>query len=257
LRSLEEIGESTDEIWKLAQQYYEAARSAANLYAETGAVQHMSLAAMARGDLDTARRFARRGLELWDRGGFHLQHLYTAKAAALCDLYEGRVHASDQRFREIQLSLRASDLMRVPLVRVDVHQLSGQIALAIAWRDRSRREESLRSCERSARQLDREHRLDARAHALLLRAGIEVLRGREQAALPLLNEAIDACEQGEMVLRAACALLRKGELMQGDAGRECAERAARQIAEIGIREPRRWATMYALGFDVSEGRRAS
>jgi hypothetical protein len=257
LRSIEEIGEDAGEIWELAQQYYEAARSAANLYAETASVQHMSLAAMARGDLDTARRFARRGLELWNRPGFHLQHLYTAKAEALCDLYEGRVHASYQRFREIGSALRKSDLMRVPLVRVDVHQLSGQLALAMAWSDSTHREESLRSCERSARQLDREDRPDARAHALLLRAGIQVLRGREDAAVPLLDEAIGACEEGEMVLRAACAELRKGELLQGDEGRAYAERASARITEIGIREPRRWATMYALSFDLSERPRAA
>ncbi len=253
LRSMEEIGENGAQISDLAQQYYEAATSAANLYAEAAAVQHMSFAAMARGDLDTARSFARRGVELWDRGGFHLQHLYTVRAVALCDLYEGRPQASYHRFREIRSALRRSNLMRVPLVRVDVHQLSGLLALAMGARaDGANREESLRSCERSARQLDREQRPDARAHARLLRAGVHVLRQREEDALPLLDEAIGACEEGGMVLRAACALLRKGEILRGDAGRECVERAWKRIEEIGVREPRRWAAMYALGFDVTE-----
>jgi eukaryotic-like serine/threonine-protein kinase len=257
LRSLQEIGENAPLISELAQQYYEAAISAANIYTETAAMQHMSYAAMTRDDLDGARRFARRGVELWNRGSFHIQHLYNLRALAMCDLYEGRPQASHQRLHEIRSALRESNLMQVPLVRVDVHQLAGKLGLAMACGDRANREELLRSCEQSARRLDREKQSHARAHAHLLRAGVAILRGRAPSALAHLDRAIEVCQEDEMVLRGACALLCKGDLLGGDEGRECIARAEKRIEEIGIAEPRRWSAMYALGFDVTERRRTA
>jgi hypothetical protein len=57
-----------------------------------------------------------------------------------------------------------------------------------------------------------------------------------------------------MVLRAACARLRKEELLRNHPGQECVARACKRIEDIGVKEPRRWAAMYALGFDLSERR---
>jgi serine/threonine protein kinase len=247
LRALEEIGEEIPEIAERARQFYEAATAAANLYAETAAVQHLSFAAMARGDLGRARALARRGVELWDRGGFHVQHLYTARAVALCDLYEGRPEASYQRFQALWPALRTSNLMRIPLARVDAHMLRGQLALALAQAAEGRCEEFLESSERDARQLERESRDDARAHARMLRAGAFALRGREADAIRLLDEAAGICESGGMTLRAACARLRKGDLLGGDAGRACLDESLSYFARLGIVEPRRWAAMYAPG----------
>lgn len=257
LRSLEEIGEDASEISELAQQLYEAATSASNLYAETAAVQHLSFAAMARGELDGARRLARRGVELWDRGGFHVQHLYTSRAEALCDLYEGRPRASHERLRELWTALRRSNLLRVPLVRADFYFLRGQLTLALARTDVGARDELLRSCEADARRLAREGRFDSGAHACLLRAGAHEVRRRPDLALPLLDQAIAFCDVGGMVLRGACARLRKGEILGGDAGTAFVDAASARIAKSGIAEPGRWAAMYALAFDRSEPARAA
>lgn len=252
LRALEEIGDDVSEISVLARQYYEAATSAASAATETGAVQHLAFVAMARGDLDAARRFARRGVALWTRAGFHVQHLYTARAEAQCDLYEGRARASFDRLRELWGPLRRSNLMRVPLARVDAHFLRGQLALAVARVDAGAREGLLRGCEGDARKLAHEGRHDATAHACLLRAGAHELRGRPELALPLLDEAIAACDAGGMVLRGACALLRKGEILGGETGRRCADEARARIVKSGIAEPGRWAAMYAFGIDRAQ-----
>ena len=251
LRALEEIGEEFSEIAERAQQLYEAATTAANVYAETAAVQHLCVVAMARGDLERARSLAGRGIELWNRGGFHVQHLYTARAVALCDLYEGRPEASHERFQALWPALRGSNLMRIPLARVDAHFIRGQLALAMAHTGVARREPLLESCERDARRLMRESRDDARAHARILRAGVAALRGREADAIPLLDEAAHICEGGGMTLRAACVRLRKGDLLGGEAGRVCSEEALAHFAKVGIAEPRRWAAMYALGWGAA------
>jgi tetratricopeptide (TPR) repeat protein len=253
LRALEEIGEEIPEIARRALQLYEAATSAANVHAETAAVQHLSFVAMARGDLERARWLAQRGIELWDREGFHLQHLYTARAVALCDLYEGRPEASYERFQEFWPALRRSNLMRIPLARVDVRLLRGQLALAMARSGAGAGEAMLKSCENDARRLAREARDDARAHGRILRAGVHALRGRNTRAIPLLSEAARICDGAGMTLRAACARLRMGELLGGEAGQVCMDDALAHIAELGIEEPHRWASMYALGFN-SEAR---
>jgi hypothetical protein len=257
LRSLEEIGEDFTEIAELAKQYYEAATSAANRYAEAAAVQHLAFLAMARGDSDAARRYARRGVELWNRSGFHVQHLYTARAEAQCDLYEGRPEASYERVRELWEALRRSNLMRVPLARIDAHFLRGQLALAMARGGGAARDDLLRSCEGDARLLAREDRHDAKAHACLLQAGVHELRGRTDLALPLFDQASAHCAAGDMVLRGACVRLRQGELLGGEAGAACVSEAEARIAPLGIAHPRRWAAMYALGFDGSKPARAA
>jgi hypothetical protein len=202
---------------------------------------------MARGDLSGARRLARRGVELWNRQGFHVQHLYTTRAEAQCDLYEGRPRASRDRLLELWPALLRSNLMRVPLARVDAYFLRGQLALATAQVEAGAREELLRSCAADARQLARLGRSDAAVHACLLRAGVHELRGRIELALPLLDEAIALCATGGMVLRGGCAQLRKGEILGGETGRLCIDEAGARIAKSGIAEPRRWAAMYALG----------
>jgi hypothetical protein len=253
LRELEEIGEEIPEMTRRAEQLYEAATSAANVHAETAAVQHLSFVALARGDLERARWLAQRGIELWDREGFYVQHLYTARAVALCDLYEGRPEASYERFREFWPALRRSNLMRIPLARVDAHLLRGQLALAMAHAGAAPRDALLKSCESDARRLARETRDDARAHGRILRAGVQALRGRTGRAIPLLEEAARICDGAGMTLRAACARLRMGELIGGEAGQVCVDDALAHIAKLGIEEPRRWASMYALGYD-SEAR---
>jgi hypothetical protein len=243
LRALEEIGEDFGEIAERAQQLYEAAAAAANVYAETAAVQHLSFAALARGDLPRARSLAERGVELWNRGGFHVQHLYTTRAVALCDLYEGRPEESHERLQALWPDLRRSNLMRIPLARIDAHLLRGQLALAMA--QAGRREDLLETCEDAAGRLAREARDDARAHARILLAGAAALRGREAEAISLLDESARICESGGMPLRAACARLRKGDLSGARAGQD---EALAHFAKLGIAEPRRWAAMYALGW---------
>lgn len=249
LRALEEIGDGIPEIAERAQQYYEAATSAANVHAETAAVQHLSFVALAAGDIGRARWLAQRGVALWNREGFHVQHLYTACAVARCDLYEGCPERSYERFRELWPALRRSNLMRIPLARVDAHLRRGQLALAMAHSDAGPRDALLESCETDARRLSRERRDDAQANGQILRAGVHALRGYDTRAIPLLDEAARICDGAGMTLRAACARLRMGELMGGEAGRVCVDDAIVRIAALGIEEPRRWAAMYALGFD--------
>jgi hypothetical protein len=77
---------------------------------------------------------------------------------------------------------------------------------------------------------------------------VEVLRGRNTDAVSLLEEAAGICSGAGMSLRAACARLRMGELLGDRAGQACMEDALARIAAVGIEEPHRWASMYALGF---------
>ena len=91
-------------------------------------------------------------------------------------------------------------------------------------------------------------RYDARAHGKILRAGVHALRGDLTRSIPLLDEAARICDGSGMTLRAACARLRMGELMGSEAGRVLAGDAIARIAALGIEEPRRWESMYALGY---------
>ena len=113
---------------------------------------------------------------------------------------------------------------------------------------RARRDELLRLCERSVRRLEREKRADASLHAHLLRGGIAALRGKSERAVAHLDEAIRIGEGAGMALRAACARLRRAELLEdGDS----VAQARQTMIACGVRSPERWAAIYAPGFAES------
>ncbi len=258
LRALEEIGTDLAEIGTRAQQLHDAAVTARNRYAETAAVQHLCFVALARDETGEARRLAEHGLSLWPRdenAAFHVQHLYTARAAAQCDLYADQPEESLSRFRGFWPALQRSGLLRVSLAGIDALQLRAQLALNAMERtpepDGVQKGSLEREILRDARRLERFRRPDARVQSRLLRAGLHAHAGDPARALPILHEAAALAEFGQMPLRAECIRLRTGRLMGGVTGRSMIERSRSQIEAYGIRNPERWAALYAPGIPTS------
>lgn len=249
LRASQEIGVHVDEIAAGASQFLEATAAARNRYAETAAVQYVCFAALGRGDLAEARRWADRGSQLWSSIGdqeFHVQHLYTARAQAQCDLYAGRPARSLARFRQMWPALKRSGLMRVPLARVDAWTWRAQLELACLWQGSGGRAERRRIL-RHARRLAALDRTDARIQARLLRAGLRALDGDASRAVSLLDEAMASCRSEGMALRAECIRLHQGRILGGAEGGALVVEASGEIGAYGVKDPARWAAMYAPG----------
>ena len=89
--------------------------------------------------------------------------------------------------------------------------------------------------------------------ALLLRAGVEYLKGDVALSLRILHDAVDRFERADMKLYAAVARLRIGELQRDAGGRERHERGVAWMAEQNIKNPAAFSRMLAPGFpDASE-----
>jgi len=239
-RALEELGE-IDELQRRALDYLQASSATANHHGEAAASQHLSLALIARDELAQARVLARRGRELWSPRGFHLQHLYSVRQEACCDLYEGNAAKAYADVRDVWPALERSGLLRVPLVRVDTASLLARLALATAAS--TKEEAPIAIAENHANRLRRLDRPDARVHAALVRAGIASLRGdMQQAALQLEKAERESSCHG-MVLHEAAALYRRAQLRDERLLTEANERMRR----CGVKRPERWVDLYAPG----------
>jgi len=247
LRALEELGRM-DVTATRGQELRDAAAAVGDRYGETAGSQSLAIARIACGDVAGARELAAHGLELWTRRDFHIQHFYALRIQVLCDLYEGQPEAGWERMRQVEKELRRSELLRIALTRTDVLSLRGQLALASATRQAERRDKLLRVCERTVRRLEREKRADASLHAHLLRGGMAALRGEGKRAVAYLDEAIRIGEEAEMALRAACARLRRAELLEE---RDSVEQARQEMIACGVQSPERWAAIYAPGYALS------
>jgi hypothetical protein len=189
-------------------------------------------------------------MRLWAREGFYLQHFYALRVEAYCDLYDGRPAEAWERLLAAWPQIKRSGFLRHALLRTDVYTLRARISLALAHtgaRDRSR---LLRRAERDARRLAREGRPDAVATARLLRAGVAKTRGARELSLELLDDAIARYEKLEMVLQAAAAKRRKGELQGGSEGGALAAEAEASLRDRGIRNPSRWLALVAPSLDA-------
>jgi len=244
LRALEDLGR-LEELELRARELRDAALAAGNTYAEATAAIALGVVHLMDDDPAGARELARHSLRLWTRRGFHIQHLYAIRVEVLGDLYEGRPEAGWARLEAIGPDLRASGLLRVPLVCVDVLALQGRLALALAaaggavaptWRARARR---------AVRGLRRLHRRDAQMHAALLGAGLHVLAGECAPARRALERAISRSDEGGFRVHVDCARLRRAELA-GD--RDAVERADRALRACGVARPVRLAGVVAPGF---------
>lgn len=246
-RALEELGD-IDDLEVRARDFLQATITTGARYAEVAASQHLSMALLARDDVAGARPLARKGQEMWSRSGFHMQHFYSIRQEAYCDLYEGDAARSYRRLREIWPELKRSNLLRISLTRIDALGLRARVALATAAAGGGDARELLRTAAGDAKVLAAEGRPDATAHAELARAGVAIGEGDRARAIAHLDAAIVAAQRAEMPLLAACAQLRHGEIVggaTGDASRTDAEAA---LQRGGVRRPAAWAELHAPRF---------
>ncbi|MFN2427338.1 MAG: protein kinase [Candidatus Binatia bacterium] len=228
LRALEELGQVCDEHAE-GRAFLEDAAAHHNNYAGIRAAQHLTVACLALGRSEEARSYLRVGFDRWMDGAFQMQHLYAARNEALCDLYDGDPEHGMQVLDAIDARYRRSVLRRVPLIRIDMDWLRGQLALAIAAQ--SRQHSLVREAVRASRKLERERRSDASVRAACLRAGIASCGGEGDCELWLEQVEIGAARLSMDLLAAAAALLR--HRLGGNSALRSAANAALVSAGVG------------------------
>jgi hypothetical protein len=206
-----------------------------------------SLAWLADDNVGEARARADEAVQHWSRQRFHLQHLNQLCAHLDIDLYSGDGAAGWRRLCASQPALKASLLLRVQFVRIDILHSSGRCAVAAAAVSLDPRA-MLRAAEGYARQLDRQRVPWASAHALATRAGASMVRGDPVDARRHLIAAVDAFDTISMGVYAAAARRHLGKLVGGDEGRALIARADAWMIGQGINNPARMAAGITPGF---------
>ncbi|MEO7590759.1 MAG: hypothetical protein ABI134_06070 [Byssovorax sp.] len=248
LRAVEELGRLS-EFASRAEDLFRDAERRGDLYGRMTAHVYRPIARLASGDPAGARAEVDGALRIWKTGGFSVQHLYALRIQVYCDMYEGDAGAAWERLERGWAALKASNLLRVPIIRIDARLLRARTTLGLASASPGqRRRDLLQLCERRARELAGEAQAHVAAHVALLRAGIATLRGQRARALTGLNEALVRYEREGMALSSAYVTHRRGSLIGDGEGRTLQADAASQMAAEGVVNPARWLAIHAPGF---------
>jgi tRNA A-37 threonylcarbamoyl transferase component Bud32 len=201
-----------------------------------------------------ARARCEEALGEWSTQGFHLEHYYALMALTHVDLYEGKTKAALERIEMQWAALRRSLLLRVQYVRLTCFNLRARAALALASstgaRDESERARLLRLAERDAATIESENAAWAMPCALLVRAGVEALRGARATMLAHLERAAGLFEASDMVLHAKVTRGALGAQTGGSEGRAMVRDVEKWMRGQTIRHPAQMLLVFAPGLEV-------
>jgi hypothetical protein len=183
----------------------------------------------------------------WSQRGYHIQHHNVLLARMTLDLYEQRGLEAWAYISSRWPTYRASLLLRIQQVRIEMLQLRARAALAAAARSADPGP-LLVTAERQARRLERERAAWPAGHASFIRAGVSLAQGRIDGALAGLIRAEQAYEASQMQGYAAASRRRRGELLGGEEGRSLVEESNSWMTNQGIRNPGRMTAMPCPGF---------
>jgi hypothetical protein len=218
LRALLYLGEYA-EVNSRAPAILDECRQRDDLYGEVSLSASVHcLALLGQGHSSEALRAVEAAEQRWSPQGFHLQHYYFLIAKASVALHERRIGDAVVFANQLGEGLERSLLKRIQMCRVNVHGLCGRVAMLSASGSAHKRE-WLRKVAHFSRLLRRERVDWATPQADLLDAALAMQAGNSAHAAELVNTALGGFENVEMRLHAACARMRLGALVGGDAGR--------------------------------------
>jgi hypothetical protein len=208
--------------------------------------RHLALVDLAGDDPEGARR---RCIEAWSGGSrkdWRLEHFGDLSAQCEIDLYAGDARGAWERVTSHWRDAIGSGLMRIQLIRIQMHDLRMRAALALARSERNAR--TLAQAAGDARRVIAEGAGWALPLAHLGQAAIADLRGDTEGALALLQQAEHGFDQASMQLHGAVTRWRRGHLLAGGRGPELLCAAEAVLLEQGIRKEQRFAAVLAPGF---------
>ena len=216
------------------------------IYVETNLRTRISyIAWLAADDPRQASHDVRQGMQRWSHQAFHIQHYYELLATTEIAMYSGRGAEAwdhvDNRWKD----LRRSFLLRVQPVRIESIFLRARAALAAAVDAPGTRAWLVARAERDASRLAREKATWATALSELVLSGVSAASGRREEVVQRLSRAEALFEESDMRLHLAVARRRRGEHIDGAAGRRLIAEADVWMQREGIRDCARFAAMLA------------
>jgi eukaryotic-like serine/threonine-protein kinase len=212
--------------------------------AETTFARAINQVWLARDQPDRGRAELERSSWTSETGFLHLQNWYEIESRAELDMYDGTIARTRDELRPVLATVGKSLLMRIQIVRTSFWFLCGRLILAESAKPHAEAE-----LNRMARRLERERVPYAVVWGKLLRAGQLHQRGDQARAIEVLRETVQLSEEHELMLCAAAARWRLGELLANDEGKALHDKAAEWLASEDIRGPQRMVAVMAPGFN--------
>ncbi len=188
---------------------------------------------LAADDPQGARDEISAALARWSPQRFHVQHFYALRANASADLYEAAGSAAYDRLTAEWREMKSSLVLRVSFARTYMLDLRARAALCAGLPH---------VADKDARRILGEKFAWSRPLAIQIRACVAARRGDRAAAAALFDEAARGFANADMLLHAAAARRRRGELTGTPALIDAADA---WMATQKIRNPARMTAMLA------------
>jgi hypothetical protein len=230
------------EVSERVPRYVEEAEGRGDLYAATMQMTGFSNAAwLSLGDVPTARRMLALAEERWPGAQFDVPRYLNTVASAIIEMYVGDGRAAHARVLRDWASLRWGIAFRAQITRFGMRTTRGLAALAAY--DDTRDPRLLKDAHACARGIAAEHVTWSEAFAHIIFAGVALRRGDTPSSLEHLTNAEHKAKHTGMLLHHAVVRLRRGELMQGEAGQALIDEARQFMCSQGIAQPEQLANM--------------
>jgi hypothetical protein len=189
---------------------------------------------------DDARAESAAAIAGWSSAGWFFQHQEDLRAQSFADIYQGRAEAALARIDAAWPEIERAMHLRIQNERIQMGHVRGLAILSLARAGAGRHEREVAWVERTARALRREKNRWADAVGAGLEAGVAAAR-RTPTAPELYAHAAACYEELGMVLHAAAARRRRGELMPSHQGAGEIAAADAALTARGVVDPERFA----------------
>lgn len=183
---------------------------------------------------------------LWSKRRFQLHDYWKLLARSEIGLY-----SSNPSLAWTEINVKWSELVRagnqsLQLTIIEILHFQARLALLMA-QNQSNAGYFLNIAEKNARKIKREKTAYGDGWADLILAGVEATRGRVAVAINYLSSAEIKLAEADMMLYAAAASHRRGELLTSDEGSELIKQAEDWMIAQQIKNPARMTDMLAPG----------
>jgi hypothetical protein len=239
LRALEGVGDLA-ELGRRAEIWYHDSLERGDRWSAGGGLYFSGLARLGLGEVGDVRRCARQARESLSATTYTVQHFYTLRLDALCDLYERRPTVAWTRLEREWHLIEKAHLLRVSLSRIDILVLRATILAGHPAND-SEPERGLRECDGIAARLAREERGDGAAYAQAIRGVLAARRGQTQTAIDRFSDAARRYQDLDMQLLAAVSDRAAAFFAEDGSRRKGADARMRQL---GVKDPGLFAEIF-------------
>ncbi len=213
------------------------------------------VACLAADQPDRAEQGAEQAMAKLSGQRFLVPHWQNLWGQVDTSIYQGDPMTAWHHIDRMWPALQNSLLLRIQHLFILSFYLRSRGALALAACSNAP-QPLLRIAEHCARKMERERTLWGNSLALLVHAGIADIRGHKEEAIGLLTKAQIGLEKADIVLTAAAACYRRGQLFGGDEGGRLMETAKARLLKERIKNPERMIAVLATGRWQSGGRPA-